>query len=405
MANPVGCTPARTRTVRIFIAEETVSGTPVDPVTGDYIPLVADPTLPIPLGRADLEDMSRGPGLSEQPSVQGQSTAQTLDIKTYLYHSESAGVIPLLSKLYEGMYGVETINGGSDVQYSPSSSDLPLKSYTVLVKTDNLSMMFSAQINSGVPNVNPSDSPDAVVQVDWSLNIFSWHFYVSGSASGTSAVGVVTFSDNADAARFQVGSYVDIDGAGTKVTVDAVDRTAGTIDVSPAPGDGPVVITPWAPVVPALSDLDNRCLAHKAELLISTTTGETPFIIPTKNMTPSFINNLLTVFDETGRAIGEGCTYRTEKRSTMIVTSVKAYDEFAELDSASAEDREITAVLSIPGALDATRSVKFQKGTNGSARLRITGSPSSENGILTYPVEIKLVDPTGGDDAMIMVFD
>ncbi len=403
MANPIGCEAARTRTNRIFITEETTPGTPVDAVTGDYVPVTGDPSEPIPFGRADLEDLSRGEGLSPMPNVQGQTIPQSFDYSTYLFHADNAGDVPFLGQLWEALYGVETINGGTDVTYSPLSSDENLKSYTVLIKSDNTAMRFSARMNNGVPQVNPSDGPDAVVGVNWSMDIFNWHYYIAGKASGTSATGVISFSDIADAARFMVGSIVEVDS--TKTVVDAVDTSLGTIDVTPAPSDGAVDVLPWAPAVPVLSDLDNRCLAHKAELLISTVSGETPFIFPTRNMTPSFLNNLITVFDETGRDIGEGCTYRTEKRTNMIDANVKAYAEFAELIAAAAQDKTVTAQLSIPGASDPTRSVKFKIGTNGTVRVRLTGNPSNENGIKVYPVQLQFSDPTGGDDAMETVFD
>ncbi len=403
MTIPACSEAARTRTIEFYIAEESTAGTAEVVADTDFVELTADPTLPAPFQKADIQNLSRTTGLDRLPAQVGQVVGQDLVFTTYVYHSASAGAVPHLGQLWKGLTGTETINGGSDVTYTPSSSDNALESFTVLIKTDNLSMQVAAQVTQAVVSMTPTDDDSALLMVEWTMSIYKWYFYTAGKASGTSATSVITFTDAADAARFIVGSIVDLN-SGTKATVDAVDRSAGTIDVSADPGDGAVTVAPWSPGAPAAPAFTEfQFLAHEVTFEILTNSGESLEELPMRDMLLTWNNALVTTNNETGRGIGVLCVHRVANREIVNAANTIQYPNQAEWFTAAAENRDITTTITATAADGSTRTFKLSQGTNGEAKIRTTGT-SSEDGLMSDSFDITYYDTLGGDDALEIEF-
>lgn len=402
MTLPACSDAAKSRTVEVYIEKESTSGTAETLTDADYVEIIDDATLPEAYQRANIENLTRTAGLDVLPDQLGQVVGQELVIKTYVYRSASAGTVPHLTDLFEGLTGTQSVSGGALVVYSASAATSALPSHTVLLKSDNLSMRFAAQVSKAIVSMTPTDDGNALLSVEWTLLIWKWYGAVAGSASGTSTSQVVSFTDSGDSARFMAGGIVSI--SGSPYTISSVDRTAGTITLASDPGDGAVVMTPWSPGAPASPTWhEYQFLAHENEFKITDMTGVALEELPIRDHVFTWDNALIARNNETGRAIGTICVNRVNARDIMLNFTTIQYSNTAEGITAAAENRNTVVSLVATAADGSGRTFKIFPGTNGVGKIRQAGN-GVEDGLLTQSFDVKYCDQYGGNDAAKLVF-
>lgn len=403
MTLPVCSDPARARTQEVYAAIESTAHTAETLTDADYIEVTEDPSS-LKATRATINNLSRTAGLDPLPIQKGQTEIQEFTFKTYIYHASAAGSIPHLAQLWEAMMGTETINGGSDVVYSASDADTALPNMTFLVKSDNESQSFSAQITSGVPDISPTNGDESLLQIVWTARISKWYSIKAGKASGTGSTGpdVVTFTDKGEAARFAVGAIV-YDGT-TVLNVTAVDLSAGTITLDATPVIGAVNITPWSPGAPASSPwTEFQYLASDVNVVIGTVTSEDSNELPILTGSMLYDNDVTVRNNETGRPIGSMCANRTKTRTITFSLGLVRYSKTAEWVTAAYDNRDTTISVIATAADGSTRTFEIEQGTDGVAKIA-AGDGGTDNDMLSDNYVISFADSEGGNTAVQFKF-
>jgi hypothetical protein len=232
------------REIQVFVAQETVFGTLVEPVAGDLILAIGEPTHG--QERQIHEDEQKRNTRSRLAPIAGRYAPGKWGFPCYVKPSGAVGTAPPEDKLLEGLLGVKTITASTKVEYTPGGASVDLKSFSVWLKDGHsVFMLHGATVNEGRFRVPGNDLCRAEFSGECAKELWT------GTDALTAAVDAITttFPVN-DGKRFSVNSVIQIENEICKVTAIATNNltvSRGYKSTTAAAHASGVAVTPWLP--------------------------------------------------------------------------------------------------------------------------------------------------------------
>lgn len=223
----------------VFVAPETTYGTAVKATASHYVAVTATPTFgqPVP----GIENPERSFDFGKPADIAGRPEAGEVSLACLIKPSRSLGTAPAESEdLLESGFGLETINGGTDVTYSPLAAGSLKPGVTVHWRRGPVGLMaVGVMISQMRFSAGGGNSASDLLQCEFSGQCLK--ILQAGKAEVTTNItmsGTTVVVANASE-RFQAGCFIYVDDAGTRDTatghtISSIDYGTDTLTVTPA---------------------------------------------------------------------------------------------------------------------------------------------------------------------------
>ena len=237
----------------IWVAKQSVKGTPVWPSTSGTVLITSDGKFK--QDRSFYDDKQKRLTLGKLGRTPGVYKPGEFSFSAYIKPSGALGTGPVPAKILESLFGVETIVGSTSVAYSPYLIDSEPIYLTVLVKDNFVSLLvYDLVVTKGLFKIIAKDSDDAIVSGDFSGSFLKSLLAGTDATSQLEALGA-TDIHVVDARKYEVGQKIIVGTSGvtaghaiTAVTIatNIVTIAAAGLESEQASG---VVVKPWFPAV------------------------------------------------------------------------------------------------------------------------------------------------------------
>lgn len=231
----------------VFIKEETTPGTLVYPVATDVVHLIEQGS--VKQTRIYKKDPQLRNTLSPLPPVKGPYAAGEYTIAYLIKPSGSGGVAPRCGVLLKALLGVETIVGGTSVEYTLAPIDTALISFSLAFRQGHIVFWCGgAYANTGTFPVEAGESDAALGQMSLTgpfLNM-TW----AGTTDVNDVAGYIATDTDitvTNAKVFKVGAKVEFqladlsweDNTGAGYLISAIDYDTDIITIEQLAGPVP----------------------------------------------------------------------------------------------------------------------------------------------------------------------
>lgn len=314
--------------VQLFVQEETVSGTQEALVAADFIKILGDPGIPLPI-RNLAQNLERDGTLGRSPGKQLKSQESSLTFGTYMKASGTAGNIPVGADLYKGLMGVETIDPGVSVTYSFADLDTDLPSQTYQIVMGHFSIWVSGKVNQALINFIAGGTDDGIVSIDWTSMISKFYGWAGTGIGTTDGLDSNVQLATGEALRFTAGSVIVIgtdNNSGVGWIVTSSDTGTDILTVTGTPtAQASQIVKPFVPV--GAEPTGEEVAAFEGYTQLDDGSGYDNFKIMTATAT---INNNLTFRnDEKDGDAFSGRVIRASDREVTLQTVQHFYQEYS----------------------------------------------------------------------------
>ncbi len=209
------------RDVIVFAKEETTPGTAIFPAATDAIFLTGEGSFK--QQRGFLPDQQRRNTLSKVAQYKARLEPGEWSFPAYIKPCGTAGTAPECGHLLKGLFGKETVVGGTSVTYELLGPDSDLPTYSIWFRLGHTVFAnLGCVVNSADVTVKAGNDDDSIVGITFSGNFMRQ--IRSGTDKLASAASAETTTITVDNARkFMVGSIIQIgddnnSGSGYEVT-------------------------------------------------------------------------------------------------------------------------------------------------------------------------------------------
>ena len=222
------------RDVIVYAKEESTPGTKVFPAGTDAIFLTGEGSFR--QVRNFIPDAQRRATLSKVERIKSRLSPGEWSLPTYIKPSGSLGTAPECGQMLKGLFGLEMVNAGVDVQYTLAGISDTLPSFTIWFRLGHTVFCnMGCVVNSGDIAIKAGNDDDSIVGI--TFNGFFMRQIRTGTdkLSQDETLGATTIHV-ANARKFMKESIISIgslnnSGAGYEVT--DVDYANNTLTISP----------------------------------------------------------------------------------------------------------------------------------------------------------------------------
>jgi hypothetical protein len=203
------------REIEIFVKEETVAGTLVEPDTTDADVVLAINTPTIVQERETFDDAQKRNTRSRLTAIAGRYLSGTWSFDSYIRPSGTAGNVPMEDNLVYGLLGTRTVNSGTNVSYTLVGAGTDLPSFSMWFKDGHtVYMCYGSTVNQGVFKVD-GRTPG---QISWSggfmKRLWTGRSTLGAAITDTSGTSITVVQGD----LFNIGSIIQIGTEVLKVT-------------------------------------------------------------------------------------------------------------------------------------------------------------------------------------------
>ena len=217
----------------VFVKKESTFGSFVFPSATDAVAVLGPPDHKQPESFTESDEVLDSRSLVTR--FRDMTPPGEFSFSVYARPSGSAGTPPAEDALMEAVLGTKTVSAGSDVTYKPAKT---MPSLSLGIRDGHTCFFISGVV---VQSVKGTLEAKGAIRLEFSG---SYKKEVKAGTAETvsgSTTSVINL-ESGGAKRFDVGSFVEVDGdnnGGAGYSVTAVDTSADTITISPALASAP----------------------------------------------------------------------------------------------------------------------------------------------------------------------